>query len=79
MSKVMSILTTKAKENGIETAEVAIVKAYSILEETCQAAVVDPETSQLEKTVCGGVAMALATFKEAVNKLADLNKDGKVG
>ncbi|AFC22590.1 hypothetical protein phi1422_0070 [Bdellovibrio phage phi1422] len=79
MSKVLSILSQKAKENGVEAAEVAIVKAYNILEETCQAAVVDPETSQVEKSVCGALSLGLSAFKEAVAKLADLNKDGKVG
>lgn len=79
MSKALGIIGESLKEKGIAQAEVVIVKGYEALVESCSKIVASSETSQVEKTVAMVLAPVLSGFKDAVEKLADLNKDGQVG
>ncbi len=75
--KIFDILKEEGKNEGIEIAETAIVKVFSVLKSTAARAVVEGEGS--EKVIAGFVSTVLMTLDSAVEKLADLNKDGKIG
>ena len=77
--KVLNNLVSCWKEAGIEGAELLIVKAYEGTNKAIAMTIADGEASATEKMVCGVVAPILLGFKAAVDSLADLNKDGKVG
>lgn len=77
--KTLDLLVAKLKQKGIEQAEIIIVKAYEAVQETLPEVIASEDASQVEKTVAGVLIPVVAGFKGAVEKLADLNKDGKVG
>lgn len=74
---LIQILKEEGQKQGLEIAEVAIVKAYSVLEAVAPRLALEGEGA--EKVVGGILATALPVFKSAIEKLADLNKDGKIG
>lgn len=75
--KLVQILKEEGEKKGLVIAEVAIVKVYETLEAVAPRLVAEGEG--VEKTVGIILSTALPVFKSAIEKLADLNKDGKVG
>lgn len=75
--KFLEILKEEGKKEGIEIAEVAIVKTYAILKATAPRMVIEGEG--VEKVVGGILSTALPVFEAAIQKLADLNHDGQIG
>lgn len=75
--KLVEILKEEGEKKGLVIAEVAIVKAYETLEVVAPRLVAEGEG--FEKTIGVVLATALPVFKSAIEKLADLNKDGKIG
>lgn len=77
--RIGTILVEEAKNAGVELGEEGLMKFYGVLEKTAARAVADSETTATEKTIAGGLAAILTTFKESAKQAADLNKDGKIG
>lgn len=77
--KTVDILLGKLKAKGIEQAEILIVKVYEAAQETLPEVVASEEATQVERTLAGILIPVVAGFKAAVEKIADLNHDGKVG
>lgn len=77
MSKIIEIIKEEGKKQGMEIAEVAIVKVYGVLEAVAPRLAIEGEG--VEKVVGGILATAIPVFKSAIEKLADLNHDGKIG
>jgi hypothetical protein len=75
--KLLDLLKEEGEKKGLVIAEVAIVKVYEVLEAVAPRLVVEGEGA--EKIIGSVLATALPVFKSAVEKLADLNKDGKIG
>ena len=79
MSKAGQILIDEVKATGIEGAEVLIVKLHGAAEKALAKIQADEETSSSEKYIAGFLIPIVSGLKGAVEKLADLNKDGHVG
>lgn len=77
--KSLKIIAKKLEEKGIADAEKVIVDVYKAIQESCPQIVVDSETTAMEKSFAGIALPVLASLNSAVEKLADLNKDGKIG
>lgn len=75
--KLLELLKEEGEKKGLVIAEVAIVKVYEVLEAVAPRLVVEGEG--VEKIIGSVLATALPVFKSAVEKLADLNADGKIG
>ena len=75
--KLLDLLKEEGEKKGLVIAEVAIVKVYEVLEAVAPRLVVEGEGA--EKIIGSVLATALPVFKSAVEKLADLNKDGQIG
>lgn len=75
--KLVEILKEEGEKKGLLVAEVAIVKVYEVLEAVAPRLVLEGEG--FEKTVGVVLSTALPVFKSAIEKLADLNADGKIG
>lgn len=75
--KFFDIIKEEGKKEGIEIAEVAIMKVYSILKKTSARLVLEGEGT--EKVIGSVLATALPVFESAIEKLADLDKDGQIG
>ena len=79
MAKVVNKLVEKAKAAGIENAEEIVVDLYKAVVEAVKETASEADTDATEKLVCNIVGPVLDGFKSEVEKLADLNKDGKIG
>lgn len=79
MAKVVNKLVAKAKAAGIENAEEIVVDLYKAVVEAVQETASEADTEATEKLICSIVGPVLGGFKAEVEKLADLNKDGKIG
>lgn len=77
--KSLSIIAKKLEEAGVKDAEKVIVDVFKAVQEACPAIVVDAETSPVEKSFAGIAVPVLAGLLPSVEKLADLNHDGKIG
>lgn len=77
MSKFIEILKEEGEKNGMEIAEIAIVKAYEVLEAVAPRLMLEGEGA--EKVIGSVLSTALPIFKSAIVKLADLNKDEIIG
>lgn len=75
--KFLEILKEEGEKKGIVVLEKVIVDAYSVLEATAPRLMIEGEGA--EKVIGSVLATALPVFKSAIEKLADLNKDGKIG
>lgn len=76
--KSIQIIKEEAEKKGIVLAEKAIVDVYSVLEAAAPRLALEAEDAAGK--VAGSVlSVALPAFKPMVEKLADLNKDGKIG
>lgn len=77
--KSVSIIVKKLEEAGVKDAEKVVVDVFGALGASLPEIALDAETSAVEKgfaAVAGPVLMAL---KPTIEKLADFNKDGKIG
>lgn len=75
--KGLDILKEEAAKKGIKVLEKTIVDAFGILKSTATRMVAESEGT--EKLVGGILATGLSAFDSSIEKLADLDKDGKVG
>lgn len=75
--KLLQILKEEGTRQGLEIAEVAIVKVYATLEATAPRLMLEGEG--VEKVIAGVLTTALPILKVTVEKIADLNKDGQIG
>lgn len=67
----------KLKAKGIANAEEVIYDSYKAIVEAAQETAVEGEGT--EKLIASLMAPVLAGFESEVQKVSDLNKDGKVG
>jgi hypothetical protein len=77
--KSLKIILKKLEEKGVQDAEKVILDVFGAVQESCPEIVADGETSGGEKAAAGVLIPVLAGLKPAVEKLADLNHDGKIG
>jgi len=77
MSKLVQILKEEGEKKLINVSEKAIMEAFELLEAVAPRLALEGEGA--EKVVGGILATAIPVFKPAIEKLADLNKDGKIG
>jgi hypothetical protein len=75
--KTAEILLEVAKEQGIESAEKVIMDAFKILEEAAPKLLLADDSAG--KIIGTGLSIVLPAIKGVVEKMADLNKDGKIG
>ncbi len=75
--KFLQILKEEGEKKLLVVSEVAIIKAYEVLEASAPRLVSEGEG--IEKTVGVILTTALPVFKTAIEKLADLNHDNKIG
>ena len=78
MKPAIEILKEVAKEKGIDLAEKAIMQAFEVLEAAAPKLALEAEES-VAKTLGGLLSMVLPAIKPSIEKLADLDKDGKIG
>ena len=76
--KTSEILARIGKENGIEELEVVIMRVHKCLEEAGPALLAEG-TDAAAKPVGMVLSVIAPAMKPLVEKLADLNKDGKIG
>jgi hypothetical protein len=77
--KSSEILLKKLKEAGVKDAEKVIVDVYSAFEAALPEVVASAEASSVEKSIAAVAIPVFAALKPAVEKIADLNADGKIG
>ena len=78
MKPAIEILKEVAKEKGIDFAEKGIMQAFEVLEVAAPRLAVEAEES-VAKTLGGLLTMVLPAIKPSIEKLADLDKDQKIG
>lgn len=78
MKPAIEILKEVAKEKGIDLAEKGIMEAFGILEAAAPRLALEAE-EPVFKTIGGLLAMVVPAVKPSIEKLADLDKDGKIG
>lgn len=78
MAKALEIIKEEAEKKGIKLAEKAILDVFSILEAAAPRLALEADESAA-KIVGSGLSIALPAFKSSVEKMADLDKDGKIG
>lgn len=76
--KALEILKEEAEKKGIESAELVLSQALELMEAVAPRLAAEAEESAA-KIVGSGLVMALPVFKPSLEKLIDLNKDGKIG
>lgn len=77
--KSVKILVEELKANGIENAEEVVVDCFKAIQSALPKIVADAETSAMEKSVAGVSMSVLGALLPTIEKLADFNKDGKIG
>jgi len=75
--KFLDILKEEAEKKGILVLEKTIVDAFGVIKATASRLTLEGEGT--EKLVGGILVTGLSAFDSAIEKLADLNKDGKIG
>lgn len=78
MKPALEILKEVAKEKGIDLAEKAIMQAFEVLEAAAPRLAAESE-EPVFKTIGGLLSMVVPAVKPSIEKLADLDKDGKIG
>ena len=76
--KAVDIIKEAAKEKGIDLAEKAIMQAFEVLEVAAPKLALEADEA-VAKTLGGLLSMVLPAIKPSIEKLADLDKDGKIG
>lgn len=76
--KAVDILAEVGKEKGIESLELVIAQAIEAMEALAPRLAAEAD-EQAAKVIGSGMMIALPAFKVVLEKLADLNKDGKIG
>lgn len=77
--KSAEILLKKLKEAGVKDAEKVIVNVYAAFETTLPEVVGAVDATPVEKSIAAVAIPVFAALKPAVEKIADLDKDGHVG
>lgn len=77
--KSAEILLEKLKDAGVKDAEKIIVDLYGAIQAALPEIVAHPESEAAERAVAGVAIPVFAALKPAVENVADLNKDGKIG
>lgn len=76
--KFVEIVKEEAEKKGIEAAEKVIAEAIELLEAVAPRLASEAE-EPAAKVIGSGLLVALPAFKPLLEKLNDLNKDGKIG
>jgi len=76
--KTLEIIAEEGKKKGIVVLEKTIVDGYAVLEASAPRLLTEA-TDNLGKALGSILTLALPAFKPVIEKLADLNKDGKIG
>lgn len=76
--KAVEILKEEAEKKGIESAELVLSQALELLEAVAPRLALEAEEAPA-KMIGSGLQMALPVFKPTLEKVIDLNKDGKIG
>lgn len=77
--KSSEILLKKLKEAGVKDAEKVIVDVYAAFQSTLIEVVASVEATPVEKSIAAVAIPVFSALKPAVDKIADLDKDGHVG
>lgn len=76
--KAVDILKEEAEKKGIESAELVLAQALELIEAVAPRLAAEADEAPA-KVIGSGLVMGLPVFKPSLEKLIDLNKDGKIG
>lgn len=77
--KSIDIIVAELKEVGVKEAEIVLTKVFEAIQTSLPKIAIDAEATSMEKAAAGVLTPVLMGLKPAVEKLADLNHDGKIG